>query len=222
MFSASTSLARAAVSYSIRHSVFSRSGMSRRVSARSIAGAGHRPGGVDVLLRRSAWRAGLRGGPPLRGAPVQPRHDRGPVAVPRRRGAPPHRRPRAPAISSPGTSASGRPGRARRPGGRARRCRRGGCWGWPTRGEDKNASAAPARVTVPLRRPLSLPRKLVAVLRPPLVRVADLACGRYEVEPAFREGHFRAPRSVPEVDVPVPQVLVDDDPIFRAMPASVR
>jgi len=35
--SARTSLARAAVSYSIRHSVFSRSGTSRRDSARSIA-----------------------------------------------------------------------------------------------------------------------------------------------------------------------------------------
>ena len=57
MFSASTSLARAAVSYSIRHRVLSRSGTSRRLSARSIAGRGT----ARVALRCSRRRSALAG-----------------------------------------------------------------------------------------------------------------------------------------------------------------
>ncbi len=75
------------------------------------AAAGQRLGGVDGLLAPLGIPWQLRGGPPLfRGAPVQPRGDGGPVAVPRRRADPPHRRRSAPTISSPGTSASSRPG----------------------------------------------------------------------------------------------------------------
>ena len=57
MFSASTSLARAAVSYSIRHRVFSRSGTSRRDSARPVAGRGT----ARVALRCSRRRSALAG-----------------------------------------------------------------------------------------------------------------------------------------------------------------
>ena len=64
MFSASTSLARAAVWYSIRHRVLSRSGMSRRDSARADRGAGYRAGGVGVLAAPSGAGRQDRGGQP--------------------------------------------------------------------------------------------------------------------------------------------------------------
>ena len=57
MLSARTSEARAAVSYSIRHRVFSRSGISRRVSSRSTAG---RPT-ARVSSRCSVWRSAPAG-----------------------------------------------------------------------------------------------------------------------------------------------------------------
>jgi hypothetical protein len=109
MFSASTSLARAAVWYSIRHRVFSRSGTSRRDSTRSIAGRGTARvafWGARGAVRGSAGRTGA-------GSRLAAHQDSQAATAPRLRfqvaGA---RRPRScssrPASSSPLTSASGR------------------------------------------------------------------------------------------------------------------
>ena len=108
MFSASTSLARAAVSYSIRHRVFSRSGTSRRDSARSIAGRGT----ARVALRCSRRRSALAGRTGA-GSRLAAHQDSQAATAPRLRfqvaGA---RCPQScssrPASSSPLTSASGR------------------------------------------------------------------------------------------------------------------
>ena len=132
MLSASTSDARAAVSYNIRHSVFSRSGTSRRDNAgrvrpgrppgsRPSARAAARPPPAAPAHGSGSGRTSAARRPPRPGSGSRSPAPRSPTPRSWRRRARPRR--------LPPTAAAARPPHLP---GRAHRRRRGGCSGWRT------------------------------------------------------------------------------------------